>query len=94
MESKKSGKNLAYFEVLGKDVGYFGDMLMDFWRNFPLFYAILRDVTFCLKLFYIILQYCTRIYIILLYFTLMFDSMISYLSLFFGGGVPRGYKGL
>ena len=34
---QNSEKNLAFFEVSGKDFGYFGDMLVDFWGRFILF---------------------------------------------------------
>ena len=65
--TKKSGKHLAFFEVLGKVLRYFGSIVVDFWGYFPFFYAILHYFT----LFYAISRYCTL--------SLIFDSMISYL---------------
>ena len=61
---KKSGKNLALFEVSGKVLLFFGGILVNSLGNFPLFYALLR--------------YFTLHYAILSYFILIFDSMISY----------------
>ena len=60
--------NLAFFEVVGKVLWYFGPILVDFRGSFLLFYAISRYIT----LFYVLLRYIH-------YFTLFFDSMISYL---------------
>ena len=38
------GKNLAFVEVLGKVLRYFGGILVDFWGDFTLCYAILPHV--------------------------------------------------
>ena len=52
---KKAGKNLAFvFEVLGKVLGYVGGILVDFWVNFQLFYAMLHFALCYFKLFYAI----------------------------------------
>ena len=77
MESKIQGKHFAFLGVLGK-------VLDEFWGNFPVSYAILRYITLFYDIFpvsYAIFRYITLFQAILLSFSLIFDSMISYLSL-------------
>ena len=69
---KNSGNNLAFFEVSGKALGYFGQLLADFWGYFPLLYAMLRY-------FSSFSRYFALFYFISRYFTLISDSMISFL---------------
>ena len=72
MESKNHGKTLPFWWFWGEAWGYSGAIFRDFtlfFRYRTLFYAIFRYFTVCFR------------YFILHYFTLIFDSMISYLTL-------------
>ena len=76
---KKSKKNLAFFQVLGKVLGYLGGVLVDFWGYFPSFYVTVRYIT----LFYVI--FALYYFIFLSYYAILrnFSVILCYFTLFF-----------